>query len=262
MTPFQILWHETVRSKHSNLCVGLDPAPPSQRPDQTFGVGLTKYQFCEQMIEQVAPYAAAIKINHHYVRDFSLSELQGLTSQIHSYGMLAIDDSKIADIGATNATALHHIKQEGFDATTYTPFPGNMAETVQSAHRLELGIISLVLMSNPEFLPTKTALFAGVAGSQYFAQQARACLCDGIVVAAPHGDVTDSDIEDLYGCYPSAIVLSPGFGAQGRLDIGRLKLFKHQLMANVGRDIIYHSDPRQRAHFWQGHLAKQIGLEV
>ena len=120
---FKEKWLAAVKKKNSVLCIGIDPATHDQRETQTIPEEENKLAFCLKIIEQVAPYAAGIKPNRQYFRDFSRKDFQKMTNHIHQCGMVAIDDSKISDIGDTNDAAFYHSKIEGFDAITYTPFP-------------------------------------------------------------------------------------------------------------------------------------------
>ena len=63
-------WLEVVEKKDSLLCVGLGPAEPGQRPGETFPDNYRKLDYCLNLIEQVAPYASAIKPNRNYLKDF------------------------------------------------------------------------------------------------------------------------------------------------------------------------------------------------
>jgi len=58
-------------------------------------------------------------------------------------------DHKLGDIGSTNESALFWISDMGFDAFTFSPFAGNIETTVDTAHKRDLGVIVLTLMSNP-----------------------------------------------------------------------------------------------------------------
>ena len=95
-------WQEAVQKKNSLLCVGIDPAETGQRPRGTLPEGTNKLDFCLELVDRVAPYAAGIKPNRQYLKDFSRQEMQTLNERIHAHGMISIDDSKLADIGDTN----------------------------------------------------------------------------------------------------------------------------------------------------------------
>ncbi|MBI4148123.1 orotidine 5'-phosphate decarboxylase [Candidatus Woesearchaeota archaeon] len=140
-------WKQTVELKNSILCAGLDPAEYGQR-ENSIPHGIDKHLWCMRFVLDVSPHCAAVKINRNYIKDFSREETKTLVQRTHNLGMLAIDDSKLVDIGETNDAGFYHAQEEGFDAVTYAPFPGNTQEAVKQAHAKGLGLIGLVLMSN------------------------------------------------------------------------------------------------------------------
>lgn len=256
---FKKNWLETVQSKNSQLCVGLDLATSAQRDWQVIPAGQDKVSFGLAVIQAVAPYAAAVKINHQYVRDLGQEAIKQLTAAIHAGGMLAIDDAKVADIGSTNSAAFYHIAAEGFDAATYAPFPGNIEESVASAHGYGLGLISLALMSNPEFAVMHRAEIGGIPGSYYFAKRAAAAGADGLVVGAPSAQnrLAAADIRSLAPLCGDALILMPGLGTQGGDSQVLIDAFGNRVIANVGREVVYSQDPGAEARKWRDHLREQ-----
>ena len=250
---FKEKWHAAVARKNSLLCVGIDPADDGQRRANTLARGEDKLAFCLSVIEKVSPYAAAIKPNRQYIRDFSRKEMLALTSKIHELGMVAIDDSKIADIGDTNDAAFYHSKAEGYDAITYAPFPGNIAAAAEAAQKRDLGLITLVLMSNPEFLVMKNAKIEGQKGSFYFAGEVKRAQGEGIVLGAPSekNHITDADMEGIKEILDDQLILVPGIGAQGGSAKSLIEAFGSRIIANVGRDIFYAKDPAKVAKSYQ-----------
>ena len=249
-------WKEIVDKKNSILCVGLDPAEYGQRSDQSLPQGASKLEWCLSFIEKIAPFAAAVKPNRNYVKDLSRAELKTIVDCIHAKGMLAIDDSKLADIGETNDAGFYHARQEGYDAVTYAPFPGNTKEATAQAHAKGLGLIALVLMSNPEFEVIKNSTMRGLKGFEYFAVQAAEYGCDGIVVGAPSqsNHVKDEEVRRVHEIVGERLVLMPGVGAQGGEAKYILSVFGDNVIANVGRAILYASDPAKQAEKYRDML--------
>lgn len=246
---FKDKWLEAVARKNSLLCVGIDPAEFGQRSGNTLRKGQSKLEYCIQVIEQVAPYCAAIKPNRQYLRDFSRKDFQTLTACIHDHNMVAIDDSKIADIGDTNNSAFYHSALEGFDAITYAPFPGNIAPAILSAHEQGIAIITLVLMSNPEYRVIKSARIESQLAWQYFAQKVSEFQGDAVVLGAPSpsNHITMDEVQKLKEILGEQLILVPGIGAQGG-DIGPIKAaFGQRTIANVGRAIFYATNPAAEA---------------
>lgn len=249
MSEFVKKWLAAVERKNSLLCVGIDAAEPKQRAAQFVPEGQTKLDWTLNLINKVAPYAAAIKINRNYYKDLPRSEMQKITTLIREQGMVSIDDTKLADIGATNATGIYHAAEEGFDSLTYAPFPGNTLEAAEQARAQNIGLIGLVLMSNPEFRVMKEARIDGKPLYLFLAEQAAEAKVDAVVIGAPSAQnhIREEEIHELAERLPQAAVLVPGIGAQGG-EIGPiLRVFGKRTIANVGRSIIYAGDPAAEA---------------
>ncbi len=249
-------WRTAVDRKNSILCVGLDPAEYGQRGGNTLPVGSDKLKWCLGFVEQVAPFAAAIKPNRNYIKDFSRGQTAALVGKIHSLGMLAIDDSKLVDIGETNESGFYHAQVEGFDAVTYAPFAGNTREAAEQAHAKGLGLIALVLMSNPEFETMKTAKIRGMPGYEYFALQAAEYRVDAMVIGAPSPDnhIKDGEVRRVREIAGERLVLMPGVGAQGGDAKHIIGVFGDNVIANVGRAIMYAHDPAREAKNYRDML--------
>ena len=157
---FKEKWLTAVEKKNSVLCAGMDPAefhmgrgdeglPESQPSKRHWALGY---------IEAVAPYCAAIKPNIQYWKgrgymqdEQDMCTLSEMCSLSHSLGMVVIEDSKLADIGPTNDAGMYYAAKKRMDAITYSPFAGNIKEAAEQAHKHNLGLISMCLMSNPEY---------------------------------------------------------------------------------------------------------------
>jgi orotidine-5'-phosphate decarboxylase len=250
MTDFITKWQVASQDKNSTLCVGLDPAQAGQRQQATLNRTQDKISWTLNMVATVAPYAAAIKLNRNYYKDISQSEMAQINRAIHDHDMLSIDDSKLADIGDTNDAGLFHAAQEGFDAVTYAPFPGNIESTARSAKERNVGLIMLVLMSNPEFAVIKKAQIGDTPAFAYFAEQARKHQVEGVVIGAPspRNHISQSDLDTINERLdPKSLVLVPGIGAQGGDLTPILQRFDQRAILNVGRSIVYAPDPAAEA---------------
>ena len=253
---FMQKWKEAVERKNSILCAGLDPAEYGQRPDTSLPQGASKLEWCLDFVEKVAPFSAAVKPNRNYIRDLSRTETKQLVDKIHELGMLPIDDSKLADIGETNDSGFYHAQLEGFDAVTYAPFPGNMKEAVTQAHGKGLGLIALVLMSNPEFEVMKNATIRGLKGYEYLAVQVAEYGADAIVIGAPSekNHIKDEEVRRVKEIVGDRLVLMPGVGAQGGDAQYILNVFGDNVIANVGRAVLYAHDPAKEAEKYRDML--------
>lgn len=249
-------WQEVVRRKNSTLCVGEDPVDYMQATENTMPRKANKYKWCMNLIEKVAPYSAAIKINRNFIKDLSGKQVENLVDLIHLLGMLAIADDKLVDIGNTNDSGVYHCWQQKFDAVTYSPFPGNMQEAVAQTHIRGMGLIPLVLMSNPEYKEMKEATFSDGKGYEHFAKQVKKYGADAVVIGAPSPDnhITLPEVKRVRQIIGDKIVLMPGVGAQGG-DAGRIiSVFGDNVIANVGRAIMYAADPAKEARTYQRML--------
>lgn len=249
---FKNKWLAAVEQKQSILCVGLDPAEHGQRKGASLPIQQNKLDWCIDFIKKVSPHAAAIKPNRNYLKDFSRADMKALNDAIHHYGMVSIDDSKLADIGDTNDAGIYHAACEGYDAVTYAPFPGNIRETQAFAAHHHMGLIVLVLMSNPEYEVIKNATIKGQKAFEYFAHEVKACGADGIVIGAPSAKnhITPQEIHRVREIIGQPLVLVPGIGAQGGDLQEILKTFGDHTIANVGRAILYADDPANEARVY------------
>lgn len=249
MSDFRDDWAKAVEAKQSLLCVGIDASEPGQRSSQSIPPGQDKLSWTLEIVDAVAPYAAAVKINRNYYKDFSRSEMSDLTARIRSHGMLSIDDTKLADIGDTNAAAIYHAKAEGYDSLTYAPFPGNTLGTAAEAKRQKLGLIMLVLMSNPEYKVMKSIDVGGRPFYQFLAEEAVKADVEGVVIGAPSPDnhITIAELDWLADKLVKPTILVPGIGAQGGDIAPILRRFGKRTIVNVGRSIIYAGNPEAEA---------------
>jgi orotidine 5'-phosphate decarboxylase subfamily 2 len=231
---------ETMKTKKSNLCVGLDPRPKQVPMDSIF-------EFCIDIVEKTSDSCFCYKPNTQYILPLKFSEVKDLNEFIHEKGCLSISDHKLSDIGSTNEAALYWLSRMGFDAVTYSPFPGNIEETIKKAESYNLGVITLTLMSNSEADFFMKSIVQGKPGYEWICEQVAAYNGLGAVVGAT---CNVEDIKKIHSLLKDQVILSPGVGAQGGgLDI--VRIFRERTIVNVSRDIITHEDPGKRAHFYQ-----------
>jgi len=228
--------------KNSILCIGLDPAQPGLRKENTMPDD-DIMGFCLNIIDKTSPYACAFKANSQYILfDLNMEQLQELNQKIHKAGSLSILDHKLSDIGSSNLAAIHSANKAGFDAITFSPFAGNIKEAVNQCHSNGLGIFVLTLMSNPEARIQKEFSRSGENLYEWIATEAKEA--DGLVVGLTE-NATENEIQrirEIAG--KDRILLCPGVGAQGG---SADKLTEGNSLVNVGRDIIYSKDPAKKA---------------
>ena len=263
MTGFIDKFSTLLKEKNSVLCVGLDPALPQQREENVIpssylkGVdeNTARLNFCLDIIDQVKDYAIAAKPNQQYVIGFTKQQHQKLTKIIRDNGMLSILDYKLNDIGETIRSGIFHLTECGYDAITFNPLPGNLAEAVYLAHNYakkirgyELGIIVLTLMSNPEAVKyMKEASVHGVPLFLKIADDVKNSGADGCVVGAT-GHVTEDDIKNIrQRVGEDKVFLVPGVGMQRGDPRKVIKAAGKNVMINIGRSIVYSCNPRESA---------------
>jgi orotidine-5'-phosphate decarboxylase len=241
---------KVTKEKSSIININLDPALPTQRkeyviPDRFISKEdqETLLNFSLDIIEQVSDYCCCIKANTQYFLGHT-NILKEITEKIHKEGMLAILDHKLSDIGSTNASAIYWIKEMDFDAFTFSPFAGNIKETVEKAHKQNLGVIVLTLMSNPE--AKELMLDTKVDETSYYLHTSKTVKvtgADGCVVGLT-GFIQDSYIRNIQEAVgENAILLLQGLGPQGG-DQSKVKYVRNPLIS-LGRKVIYASNPKK-----------------
>jgi len=243
--------------KNSILCAGFDPAIPNQREKNTLSEKYFKdnesveegiMAFFEEFLESVQDYCCAIKPNNQYIFHMGLKSYQKMNKMVHDQGLISILDQKIGDIGSTNDSGFYWMNEMGFDAVTYSPFAGNIAESLNSAHKVGMGLITLTLMSNPDAIYfMKNAEIEGKKGYEFIAQKMNELNGDGIVVGAT-GHVTANDLEKIRELAGNDVVmLIPGIGKQ-QGDLKKVIQFGGEnVLLNVGRAILYSENLKESA---------------
>lgn len=236
--------------KNSILCIGLDPYPENL-PQETLSEnpGEATLNFCLKIIEETFQYACAYKLNTQFLLfTLDFKQLRELNKTIHEKGCISILDHKLGDIGSSNKSAIYWIKKSGFDAFTFSPFAGNIREATLEAHKNNLGILVLTLMSNPESVwIQKESEWKGIPLFKEIAELARDSRSDGIVVGAT-GNVGSWDIQELREIVgKDTVFLCPGVGTQGGNAEFIITAAGENTIINVGRAIIYDANPAKKA---------------
>ncbi len=208
---------DIMREKNSQLCIGLDLTTDD------------KLNEAYTIIDATAEFAAAYKPNRQYWLGTSISEMQKLNDYIHKVGSFSIIDHKLSDIGSSNIVALMHAKEEGFDFITVSPFPGNLLETSEFAHSIDLGIITLVVMSNPgaKWMLEHEQYLKWASDAEVYS--------DGIVIGTTN-HVTSDVIKKIAELF-NGFVLAPGLGKQGGTPDELLSIMGDRVLFNVSRGI-------------------------
>ena len=263
MSNFIEKWHEIRKKKNSNICAGLDPSVYEMgRGEKGLAKGVDKLEWSLQYIETVAPYVSAIKPNAgSWGGAGDRLALKKVVDKIHEMGLLAIVDAKIADLGFTNDSWLYDYKQLGFDACTTAPYAGNIEDIVDFAKNRDIGIITMGLMSNPEY---KTEMnFKNDQGEKLWVNRVKRGLqagADGLVVGGTYTN-QDKDFMEFVGMTKGkdVIYLIPGIGAQG----GKIEEFlasgiePEKCIINSGRGVMF-PDGSNSTSLEQAEAAKKL----
>jgi orotidine 5'-phosphate decarboxylase subfamily 2 len=240
--------------KDSILCAGFDPAIPNQREknvlSESYFEGRTIEEgilaFFDDFLESVQDSCCAIKPNNQYIFHIGLKTYKEINKKIHDKGLISILDQKIGDIGSSNDSGFYWMKEMGFDAVTYSPFAGNIEESLTSAHNVGLGLITLTLMSNKDAIYfMKDSIVDGQKGYEFIAKKMGMHNGDGIVVGAT-GHVTASDIQEIRKIAgEDCVMLVPGIGKQ-QGDLRKvIENGGKNVLLNVGRAILYSENMKE-----------------
>jgi orotidine-5'-phosphate decarboxylase len=240
------------RDKESFLCVGVDPVtehirrkwvvPPELVKER--GVKDAVKEFCLNVIEASTPYAPVIKPNAQFlVYLMGFQDMKDLVDKIHEGGSLALLDAKLSDIGTTMDAGLYWIDQLGFDAITFSPFPGyeNGVDSVYRwAEERDKGIFALCRMSNPGTHDYQSRLMDGEKFYIRLARDAYGHGCNGYVVGCTATEEL-GDVRAIIG--EDGLLLAPGLGAQGGDPVTALRLGANSrgegLIVSSSREIIF-----------------------
>jgi orotidine-5'-phosphate decarboxylase len=215
---------EFSRMKDSFLCVGVDPATEAMRDRYTVPQKLIEAkgeseglkEFCLNVIEAVTPYAPVIKPNAQFlVYALGYEGLKEIADKIHEGNSLALLDIKLSDIGSTIDAGLYWIDRLGYDAVTFSPFPGyeNGVDAVYKwSEDKQKGIFALCRMSNPGTHDYQSRMMDGEEFYKRLARDAFNHGSNGYVVGCTASEEL-KDIREIIG--EDTLILSPGLGAQG-----------------------------------------------
>jgi orotidine 5'-phosphate decarboxylase subfamily 2 len=253
--------------KNSILCVGLDPEEKELKKlgyDTSIDyIDQAILDFTYKIIENTGEYACAFKPNRQFILPLSLKQTRKLNKKIHDYDCISICDHKLSDIGSTNLEGIINIKKERFDAFTYCPFLGNIEEATQQAHENDLGILSLIIMSNPEaemfmksYLIKDLENDKPIFGYEIIAKKLNKINADGGVVGAT-GHVTPEDLKRIRNNLEyDKVLLVPGVGAQGGDEEKVIKYGGGNILITVRKSIIYQNNPREKARVYMNRFNK------
>jgi orotidine-5'-phosphate decarboxylase len=261
-----------VRAKGNAVCVGLDPRweslPEEIRrrhgSESLDAVASAFEEFCGRVLDLVAPLVPVVKPQSAFFEacgPAGMAALQRLLARARERGLLTILDGKRNDIAST-ATAYADAAFGGVtvagrllpvwdaDALTVNPYLGRDAiePFLQSARRSGRGVFVLVRTSNPgagqfqNLICDGRPLYLHVAeavGSWARENSGQCGLGDvGAVVGATH----PQELAAVRQLLPEAILLVPGYGAQGATAADTAAAFRADglgAVVNSSRSILF-----------------------
>ncbi len=215
------------RQKRSVLVLGIDPQlDRHDAPGVPAGVGLSR--FCCEIIEACAEFVVAIKPQLAFFEARGMAGMIALAEGLRfarSRGLITIADAKRGDIGSTSAAYAEAFLGDGdfaCDAVTVNPYLGSDALAPFVARvRSGRGVFVLVKTSNPSSGEFQDLAVDGRPVWEAVAQRVNGWGSDFVgssglsSVGAVVGATYPEQAARARALMPSAIVLAPGFGAQG-----------------------------------------------
>jgi orotidine-5'-phosphate decarboxylase len=195
-------------------------------------------------IKTLNKFLCAIKFNFHLILPLGMKSLTKINNIAHDVGLQTIADIKLNDIGNTNKITTEKLWQAGFDAVIVNPImgPENLHGLIESAHKGNHGVITLVHMSHPgaklgyglTVIRNKKPLKI----NELFLEWSCSMKADGMVVGATVPQIIKS-------CYKKAKgrceIYSPGVGTQGGNPVNAIRAGANYLI--VGRTILNAKNP-------------------
>ncbi len=196
-------------------------------------------------IKTLNKFLCAIKFNFHLILPLGMKSLTKINRVAHDAGLQTIADIKLNDIGNTNQIATEKLWQSGFDAVIVNPImgPENLQNLIESAHKDDHGIVTLVHMSHPgaKLGYDLTVVYQNkkmLKINELFLEWSCSMKADGIVVGATVPQIIKSCHKKAKG---RCEIYSPGVGTQGGNPIDAIHAGSNYLI--VGRTILNAKDP-------------------
>jgi orotidine-5'-phosphate decarboxylase len=187
-------------------------------------------------------------MNFHLILPFGKKGIAKINRLIHSYGLLSIADIKLNDINNTNQVTLRNLRSMGFDSVIVNPIIGQkqLKSLVSFAHKLGMGVISLVYMSHENasegyglnVVQGKSNKSKILPLFEIFLRYAEKSNVDGIVVGATHLKTLK-----YISSVSSIPIYSPGIGIQG--GNAKLAIDNGSNFLIIGRSILHSKNRRK-----------------
>lgn len=242
LAPWADRLSDAIARRRSAVCVGLDPRtdllPPSLAPASASdwqAVAQSYQTFCCGIIDAVADLVPVVKPQAAFFEQLGPAGMVALAKVIEhagNRGLLVLLDGKRNDIGSTaEAYAAGYLGSQSpwrCDSLTVSPYLGDdsLDPFVAACDQTASGIFVLVKTSNPGggFLQDQVSatssgdqqtLYRRVAQWVTQTNQSRRGASGYGPVGAVVGATYPQQLAELREALPGAIILIPGFGAQG-----------------------------------------------
>ncbi|MEM2210617.1 MAG: orotidine-5'-phosphate decarboxylase [Nitrososphaerales archaeon] len=204
------------------------------------------------ILNEVSPYIAAVKLNYHILLPLSLFEdVKIIVDKAHNENLQVIADLKLNDIESTNLVATNYLWDVGFDAVIANPFvgyEGGLQQVINEAHKNGRGILLLTYMSH---LGAREGYGLNVIDPvkskkvfiyELFLDRALNWGVDGIIVGATLPKLIS---EISIKVQKRLLIFCPGVGVQGGDAYEAIKAGADFII--VGRSIVNSSNPQKIA---------------
>ncbi|MBM3227271.1 orotidine-5'-phosphate decarboxylase [Candidatus Peribacteria bacterium] len=264
----------------SPVCVGLDPAL-DKLPEGIARNADGVEEFCRGIVDAVASTASCVKPQLAYFESLGWEGMRAfwnVCDYAKTKGLIVIADGKRNDIGSTcDAYAEAYLGAEKpVDALTVNPYLGfdGIAPFIERAQKNDKGLFVLVKTSNASSGELQDLPLGDEVVHEHVAQLVTAwgktCLgTSGFsAVGAVVGATYPEELSYLRSLLPHAIILIPGYGAQGGTAKDVAQGFHGNgtgAIVNASRSIIYASkgkDWKEAAGKAVDAMAKDIAKAI
>lgn len=240
---YRKLIDESSRSRRSNVVLALDV----KQMDKA-----SQLRRSLQILRSVEPHICAVKIGMQLLLSLGLHNgIRKIVTLTHEFGLPAIMDAKINDVGHTNRIMTEHFFNAGFDAVIVNPIIGwkdGLEPVFNLARSSGRGVLLLTYMSHigamegygQKVINPKTD--RPIEQYKLFAERALKWGADGAVVGATYPEKIRSICKILGESVP---IYSPGVGAQGGNIEKTMRAGARYLI--VGRSIVDSEKPKTSA---------------
>jgi orotidine-5'-phosphate decarboxylase len=249
---------DKVRAKDSRCVVGLDP-----RIDQMpafvskSGACLAITEFHELVLDAVADLVPAVKPQLAFFEQYGVAGIQAFENTVRAArerGLLVIADGKRNDISSTAEAYANAYLGRGFDcdALTVTPYLGrdSLAPFVEACQKHGKGLFVVLKTSNPgsqdfedqRLAETGRPLYEKIAGALNELGRELVGESGYSSIGAVIGATFPEEGRRLRSLMPKALILVPGYGAQGGSAKAAAECFNEDglgAIVNSSRGITY-----------------------